>query len=85
MDFPRRKLSFVKPIALSTADQYAPTARDSRSIETRSGRPALIMRRRTVGGEVRYSATPEAHAMDGTHKQVDTRTYDHPTDLRTQI
>ena len=31
--------------------------------------------------EVRYSATPDAHAVDETHKQVDTRTYDHPTDL----
>jgi hypothetical protein len=31
--------------------------------------------------EVRYSSTPDAHAVDETHKQVDTRTYDHPTDL----
>jgi TPR repeat protein len=31
--------------------------------------------------EVRYSATPDAHAVDEAHKQVDTRTYDHPTDL----
>ena len=31
--------------------------------------------------EVRYSATPDAHALDETHKQVDTRTRDHPTDL----
>jgi TPR repeat protein len=31
--------------------------------------------------EVRYSPTPDAHAVDETHKQVDTRTYDHPTDL----
>jgi TPR repeat protein len=34
-----------------------------------------------VGVEVRYSSTPDAHAVDETHKQVDTRTYDHPTDL----
>jgi TPR repeat protein len=31
--------------------------------------------------EVRYSPTPDAHAVDEAHKQVDTRTYDHPTDL----
>lgn len=31
--------------------------------------------------EVRYSATPDAHAVDEARKQVDTRTYDHPTDL----
>jgi Sel1 repeat len=31
--------------------------------------------------EVRYSATPNIHAIDETRKQVDTRTYDHPTDL----
>ncbi len=31
--------------------------------------------------EVRYSLTPDPHAVDETHKQVDTRTYDHPTDL----
>ncbi len=31
--------------------------------------------------EVRYSSTPDAHAVDEAHKQVDTRTYDHPTDL----
>ncbi len=31
--------------------------------------------------EVRYSSTPDAHAVEETHKQVDTRTYDHPTDL----
>src|ERR1700685_955317 len=31
--------------------------------------------------EARYSATPDAHAIDATRKQVDTRTYDHPTDL----
>jgi TPR repeat protein len=31
--------------------------------------------------EVRYAATPDAHAVEETHKQVDTRTYDHPTDL----
>ena len=34
-----------------------------------------------VGLEVRYSATSDAHAVDETHTQVDTRTYDHPTDL----
>jgi TPR repeat protein len=34
-----------------------------------------------VGVEVRYSSTPDAHAVDETHRQVDTRTYDHPTDL----
>src|SRR6202044_205876 len=34
-----------------------------------------------VGVEVRYSSTPDAHVVDETHKQVDTRTYDHPTDL----
>ena len=31
--------------------------------------------------EVRYAATPDAHAVEEVHKQVDTRTYDHPTDL----
>src|ERR1700722_10053279 len=31
------------------------------------------------GVEVRYSSTPDAHAVDETHKQVDRRTYDHPT------
>jgi hypothetical protein len=34
-----------------------------------------------VGLEVRYSATPDANAVDEARKQVDTRTYDHPTDL----
>jgi TPR repeat protein len=34
-----------------------------------------------VSLEVRYSSTPNAHAVDETRKQVDTRTYDHPTDL----
>jgi len=34
-----------------------------------------------VGLEVRYSTTPDAHAVDETRKQVDTRTYDHATDL----
>ena len=34
-----------------------------------------------VSIEVRYAATPDAHAVEETHKQVDTRTYDHPTDL----
>jgi TPR repeat protein len=31
--------------------------------------------------EVRYSSTPNARAVDEARKQVDTRTYDHPTDL----
>jgi len=31
--------------------------------------------------EVRYSSTPNAHAVDEARKQVDIRTYDHPTDL----
>jgi TPR repeat protein len=31
--------------------------------------------------EVRYSSMPNAHAVDEARKQVDTRTYDHPTDL----
>jgi TPR repeat protein len=31
--------------------------------------------------EVRYSSTPDVHAVDDARKQVDTRTYDHPTDL----
>ncbi|MDP8990756.1 MAG: sel1 repeat family protein [Acidobacteriota bacterium] len=31
--------------------------------------------------EVRYSPTPDAHAVDEARKQVDTRTQDHPTDL----
>jgi TPR repeat protein len=31
--------------------------------------------------EVRYSSTPNARAVDDAKKQVDTRTYDHPTDL----
>jgi hypothetical protein len=34
-----------------------------------------------VGLEVRYSATPDPNAADEARKQVDTRTYDHPTDL----
>src|ERR1700722_9008260 len=34
-----------------------------------------------VGLEVRYSATLDAHAVDEARKQVDTRTYDHPTDV----
>ena len=33
------------------------------------------------GFEVRYSSTPNAHAVEETLKQVDSRTYDHPTDL----
>ncbi|HEY4339853.1 MAG TPA: tetratricopeptide repeat protein [Steroidobacteraceae bacterium] len=31
--------------------------------------------------EVRYASTPDTHAIDETRHQVDTRTYDHPTDL----
>lgn len=31
--------------------------------------------------EVRYSSTPNAHAVDEARKQVDARTYDHPADL----
>ena len=31
--------------------------------------------------EVRYSSTPNAHAVDEARKQVDIRTYDHPADL----
>jgi TPR repeat protein len=34
-----------------------------------------------VGLEVRYSSTLNPHAVDEARKQVDTRTYDHPTDL----
>ena len=34
-----------------------------------------------VSLEVRYSSTPNTHAVDEARKQVDTRTYDHPTDL----
>jgi TPR repeat protein len=34
-----------------------------------------------VSLEVRYAAKPDAHAVDEAHRQVDTRTYDHPTDL----
>ncbi|MGH9648429.1 MAG: tetratricopeptide repeat protein [Bryobacteraceae bacterium] len=41
-------------------------------------KPAKVV---TFHLEVRYAATPDAHAVDETHKQVDTRTYDHPTDL----
>jgi TPR repeat protein len=41
-------------------------------------KPAKVV---NVGLEVRYSATADAHAVDDTRKQVDTRTYDHPTDL----
>jgi len=41
-------------------------------------KPAKVV---NVGLEVRYSTTPDAHAVDETRKQVDTRTYDHPTDL----
>jgi len=35
----------------------------------------------TVVLEVRYSSTPDAHAVDEARKQVDIRTRDHPTDL----
>jgi TPR repeat protein len=31
--------------------------------------------------EIRYSSTANAHAVDEARKQVDARTYDHPTDL----
>jgi TPR repeat protein len=41
-------------------------------------KPAKVV---NVRLEVRYSPAPDAHAVDETHKQVDTRTYDHPTDL----
>jgi TPR repeat protein len=34
-----------------------------------------------VNLEVRYAAAPNAHAVDEARKEVDTRTYDHPTDL----
>jgi TPR repeat protein len=34
-----------------------------------------------VNLEVRYAAAPNAHAVDDTRKEVDTRTYDHPTGL----
>lgn len=34
-----------------------------------------------VSLEVRYSPTPNAHAVEEARRQVDTRTYDHPTDL----
>src|SRR5665213_1318508 len=35
----------------------------------------------SVRVEVRYSSSPNAHAVDETRHQVDTRTYDHSTDL----
>jgi TPR repeat protein len=41
-------------------------------------KPAKVV---TFTLEVRYSVTPDAHAVEAAHKQVDTRTYDHPTDL----
>jgi hypothetical protein len=34
-----------------------------------------------VSIEVRYAATPDTHAVEETHEQVDTRTRDHPADL----
>jgi hypothetical protein len=43
--FYRFKLSFVKAIAFSTAERYAPIACDSRSVEAMIGRPALMMLR----------------------------------------
>ena len=33
------------------------------------------------GLKVRYASPPDTHAVDEARKQVDTRTYDHPTDL----
>jgi TPR repeat protein len=41
-------------------------------------KPAKIV---DVRLEVRYAAMPNANAVEETRKQVDTRTYDHPTDL----
>jgi TPR repeat protein len=40
--------------------------------------PAKVV---NVSLEVRYSTTPDPHAVDEARQQVDTRTYDHPTDL----
>jgi TPR repeat protein len=47
------------------------------SVPNRPKPPKIV----NVRLEVRYSSTPNAHAVDETRKQVDTRTYDHPTDL----
>jgi TPR repeat protein len=41
-------------------------------------RPARVV---SFSLEVRYSPTPDAHAVDEVRKQVDQRTYDHPADL----
>ncbi|MGH9685767.1 MAG: tetratricopeptide repeat protein [Candidatus Acidiferrales bacterium] len=41
-------------------------------------KPAKVVH---VGLEVRYSSTPNSNAVEETRKEVDTRTYDHPTDL----
>lgn len=41
-------------------------------------RPAKVV---SFSLEVRYSPTPDAHAVDEVRKQVDQRTYDHPADL----
>jgi hypothetical protein len=42
-------------------------------------KPAKIV---TFALEVRSSSTPDVHAVEETRKQVDTRTYDHSTDLQ---
>ena len=42
-----------------------------------AARPKVV----AFGLEVRYSATPDPHAVDEARKQVDQRTYDHPTDI----
>jgi uncharacterized protein len=41
-------------------------------------RPAKVV---SFSLEVRYSPTPDAHAVDEVRRQVDQRTYDHPADL----
>jgi len=41
-------------------------------------KPAKVV---NVELEVRYATTPDANAVDEARKQVDTRTYDHPTEL----
>ncbi len=58
-------------------------AAPSQTLRLDSQRPISPSRRRsfTFNLEVRYSPTPDPDAVDETHKQVDTRTYDHPTDL----
>jgi hypothetical protein len=47
------------------------------SVPNRPKPPKIV----NVRLEVRYSSMPKAHAVDEARKQVDTRTYDHPTDL----